>query len=185
MRITTGIYKGRNLAMPEGIRPTQEKVRKAVFDILGDISGLSFLELFAGSGAVGFEALSRGVSELVLVEQDCDCLKVIEKNSLLLGRPHGCFVYPQEAVKAIEELEKRKKKFDIVFLDPPYYKGKAPEESPAKKALQTIGRCDIVAPNGLVVAQHFRRDAVPRETGQYSLLRQSRYGDTVLSFYGV
>jgi 16S rRNA (guanine966-N2)-methyltransferase len=80
MRIISGKYKGRRIQMPKGIRPTQDKVRKALFDILGDISGLSFLELFAGSGAVGFEAVSRGAKELILVEDNRACQLTIAKN---------------------------------------------------------------------------------------------------------
>jgi 16S rRNA (guanine(966)-N(2))-methyltransferase RsmD len=80
MRITTGIYKGRNLLMPRGIRPTQELTRKALFDILGDIEGLSFLELYAGSGAVGIEAASRGAREVVLVENNSQVVKVLTQN---------------------------------------------------------------------------------------------------------
>lgn len=125
MRITTGEYKGRNLKTPKGIRPTQDKVRKALFDILGDIEGLIFLELFAGSGAVGFEALSRGVKEAVLVESNPACLETIEKNMELL-KTGACALYPQAAQRAIENFHKSRKSFDIIFLDPPYYKRKVP-----------------------------------------------------------
>jgi 16S rRNA (guanine(966)-N(2))-methyltransferase RsmD len=78
MRIISGKYKGRIIKRPKGIRPTQDKVRKALFDILQDIAGLSFLELFAGSGAVGIEALSRGIRDLTLVEYNRDCLLAIK-----------------------------------------------------------------------------------------------------------
>ena len=189
MRITTGIYKGRNLAMPKGIRPTQDKVRKAVFDILGDIEGLSFLELYAGSGAVGFEALSRGAGELVLVEYNRDCQLAIKKNIEFL-KANACSLYPQEAQKAIERLDKEGKDFDIIFFDPPYYVGntfrllQAPlGVSLSKKTLQTLGACDILAPNGLVIAQHFKRDELPAESGQLVLIKEAKYGDTILSIY--
>ena len=80
MRIITGKYKGRVIKMPKGIRPTQDKVRKALFDILGDISEMSFLELFAGSGAIGIEALSRGAKEAEFVEEKRDCARQIAAN---------------------------------------------------------------------------------------------------------
>ncbi len=191
MRITTGIYKGRKIVMPQGIRPTQDKVRKALFDILGDIKGLSFLELFAGSGAVGLEAISRGAVQVVLVEAQRASLEAIEKNIASLG-VKDCTVFPIAAAKAVGSLEKAKKSFDIVFLDPPYDKNRASaqkspdeEESATKKTLQMLGACDIVTPDGLVVAQHFKNDDVPERAGKLELLRQSRYGDTVLSFYTV
>ena len=100
MRITSGKYKGRLLVAAKMIRPTEDKVRKALFDILGDIRGFSFLELFAGSGAVGLEALSRGVSDLALVEYNSDCLLAIRQNIKSLGES-SCAVYPKEAGFAI------------------------------------------------------------------------------------
>lgn len=200
MRITTGEHKGRNLRMPKGIRPTQNKIRKALFDILGDIEGLSFLELFAGSGAVGFEAVSRGVADLTLVEYNRDCLVAIKKNidSLKLK---ACNVYPQEAQRAIKTFYKDKRKFDIIFLDPPYPKSLVPrpydklnkrgsgstgnlQEQPlSKKTLQTLGAYDILAPIGLIVVQHFKKDNLPKSLGSLILFKQATYSDTVLSFY--
>ena len=176
MRINSGKYKGRVIHMPKAIRPTQDKVRKALFDILGDIEGLSFLELFAGSGAVGFEALSRGVSDLVLVEYNRDCLLAIRKNIESL-KARSCVLYEGEAVKAIDTLQKNNKRFDIIFLDPPYYKDMS------KKILQMLGACDILARNGFVVAQHFKKEELPRESGKLVLVKESKYGDTLLSFF--
>jgi 16S rRNA (guanine(966)-N(2))-methyltransferase RsmD len=176
MRILGGIYKGRAVFIPAHIRPTQDKVRKALFDILGDMEGVSFLELFAGSGAVGFEAVSRGARDLVLVEYSRDCQMAIRKNIESL-KPKACDLYPSEAGSAIESLYRDKKKFDIIFLDPPYYRGES------KKILQMLGACDILARNGFVVVQHFKKDELPRESGKLALIKESRYGDTVLSFF--
>lgn len=162
--------------MPKGIRPTQDKVRKAVFDILGDINGLSFLELFAGSGAVGFEAASRGVTELTLVEESRDALKEIRNNIESLSLT-SCNLYPFAAEKAIRAFYKDKLKFDIIFIDPPYYKDMA------KKTLQMLGGYDILAPNGLLVVQHFKKDILQNKAGDLKLFRESKYGDTILSFY--
>ena len=176
MRIISGKYKGRTIQMPKGIRPTQDKVRKALFDILGDIAGLSFLELFAGSGAVGFEAASRGVTELTLVEHNRDCLRTIKQNIESL-RLKACNLYPQEVEKTIKGFRKDKRRFDIIFLDPPYY------HSLAKKTLQILEAYDILTPSGFIVTQHFKKDNLPDNLGVLSLFRQSRYGDTLLSFY--
>ncbi len=176
MRITTGKYKGKLLAMPKGIRSTQEKVRKAIFDILGDVGGLSFLELFAGSGGVGLEALSRGAKEVVFVEKDRRCIEKINKNLSLLGCL-GYRVIAQDAIKAIEQFNRNRQKFDIIFLDPPYYQGLS------KKTLQTLCAYDILAPNGLAVVQHFKKDNLPDGVGDLALFKQRRYGDTFLSFY--
>ncbi len=162
--------------MPAGIRPTQDKVRKALFDILGDIEGLSFLELFAGSGAIGFEAVSRGVKDLTLVEYGRDCLLAI-KNNIESLKVKACGVYPIEAEKAIKVLHKEARLFDIIFLDPPYYKALS------KKTLQTLSAYDILTKDGFIIVQHFKKDNLPDALGDLTLFRQSRYGDTMLSFY--
>jgi len=177
MRITSGKYRSRIIQMPKGIRPTQGKVRKAIFDILGDIKGLSFLELFAGSGAVGFEAASRGVIDLTMVEYNRDCLLAIRKNIESL-KLKACNLYPKEAGLAIEALYKNRRKFDIIFLDPPYS-----SEGLSKKTLQTLSLYDILAPTGLVVVQHFKKDILPEALGELTLIKQKTYGATVLSFY--
>lgn len=176
MRITTGQYKNRSISMPSNIRPTQDKVRKALFDILGDIEGLSFLELFAGSGAIGFEAVSRGAVDLTLVEHNRDCLLAIKKN-IESFKPKSCNLYSRQASETIRDLHKDKRRFDIIFLDPPYYLDLA------KKTLQTLSAYDILAPSGFIIVQHFKKDILPETLGVLSLFRQSRYGDTVLSFY--
>lgn len=192
MRITTGKYRNRKLHMPKGIRPTQDKVRKAVFDILGDISGLTFLELFAGSGAVGFEALSRGVAELTLVECNRNSVLAIKRNIALLNAS-ACKLYYLEAEKAVKLMGLNKKSFDIIFIDPPYYKGFTPRhclgpevstvESLAKKILQTLEGYDILSPNGLIVIQHSKLEQLPRDSLKFSLIKEAKYGDTWLSIF--
>jgi 16S rRNA (guanine(966)-N(2))-methyltransferase RsmD len=176
MRITTGKYRNRKLHMPKGIRPTQDKVRKAVFDILGDISGLTFLEIFAGSGAVGFEALSRDASELTLIESNRDSVLAIKRNIALLNAG-GCNLYHLEAEKAVKLLSLDKKSFDIIFIDPPYLKDMA------KKILQTLEGYDILSPNGLIVVQHSRLEQLPADSLKFSLIKEARYGDTWLSIF--
>ncbi len=182
MRITSGKYKGRIIESSQGIRPTEDRVRKALFDILGDIEGLSFLEIFAGSGAVGFEALSRGVKELILVENNRNCLRAINKNIESL-KERACELYEQEADEAIRTLGKENKKFDLIFLDPPYYKDIHKNESLAKKTLQTLEAYDILSPYGIIAVQHFKKENLPKESGNLALIKQAKYADTLLSFY--
>lgn len=176
MRIISGKYKGRTIKMPKGIRPTQDKVRKALFDTLGDIEGLSFLDLFAGSGAVGLEALSQGAKEVIFVEENKRCLQKLKENLSSLSSL-GYRVIELDVFAAIKQLGQKDKQFDIIFLDPPYYK------EMAKKTLQTLASYDILTATGLVIIQHFKKDNLPSRTGDLSLFRQARYGDTVLSFY--
>lgn len=176
MRITTGKYRNRKIYMPKGIRPTQDKVRKAVFDILGDISGLTFLELFAGSAAVGIEALSRGVSELTVVESNHESMKAIKRNIELL-KATDCNLYNLEAEKAAKLLSLNKKSFDIIFIDPPYHKDMA------KKILQTLEGYDILSPHGLIIVQHFKSEILPKDSLNFSLIKEAKYGDTWLSIF--
>jgi len=179
IRITTGIYKGRKIMMPSGIRPTQNITRKAIFDILGDVEGLSFLELFAGSGAVGIEAASRGAKEATFIEDNSLVLKVLEENlSLMLHTKY--YILPLDALVAIKRLADDNRRFDIIFFDPPYRKD---EGSLAKKTLQTLSAYDILAPAGLIIGQHPKKESLPEQLGVLSLLKLATYGNTSLSFY--
>lgn len=176
MRILSGQYRGKQIRVPRSIRPTQDLVKKALFGILGDLTDCSFLEMCAGSGAVGLEAVSRGAREVSFIESHRDCLKILRANIKQIA-PDECRVYSGRVQKVIKQLYSQKKQFDIVFLDPPYY------AELAKKALQTLGLYDIVAPTGLVIAQHFKKDPLPEKVGPLELFRQNYYGDTVLTFY--
>lgn len=178
MHIISGKYKGRTIKIPKGIRPTQNKVRKAVFDILADVSGLRVLELFAGSGAVGLEALSLGAAEAVFVEGRHSAAAVLRSNLSFL--PEASYeVIAKDALRAIERLSDGGERFDLIFLDPPYYKGLA------KKILQTISGYDIVSAAGNIVVQCFRKDELPQGEGRITCWKQARYGDTILAFYNI
>ena len=100
--------------MPRGIRPTQNKVRKAIFDIMRDIRGLSFLELFAGSGAVGIEALSQEAGEVVFVEEDRRCVEEIKRNFSLLALGEARII-ALDSLQGVRQLRREGKRFDIIF----------------------------------------------------------------------
>ncbi|MFH1622281.1 MAG: 16S rRNA (guanine(966)-N(2))-methyltransferase RsmD [Candidatus Omnitrophota bacterium] len=185
MRITSGLLKSRLIREPRNIRPTQDKIRKALFDtVRAKVSDSYFLELFAGSGAVGIEALSNGAKEVILVEQDKRCSKIIRDNLSKLGlldkdkaSLNNVFALNINALKSIDIFFRNKKKFDIIFLDPPYYKDLA------KKTLQKIAACDILAPSGLVIVEHNKKDILEQKYNNLTCFKQKRYGDIVLSFY--
>jgi 16S rRNA (guanine(966)-N(2))-methyltransferase RsmD len=183
MHIISGRFKGRTIKRPKGIRPTQDKVRKALFDILGHIEELSFLDLFAGSGAIGLEALSQGVTKVVFVEKDRQCCETIQESIEMLDKKQASNEKQEESILlmdvfgAIPIFFKNQQKFDIIFLDSPYY------QDLAKKTLKTLSHYDIVAPNGLIICQHFKRDVLPELLDNLRLIKQAKYGDTVLSFY--
>ena len=178
MRIILGEYSGRNVYMPAHIRPTQNLVRKAIFDIIGhDLSGLSFLELFSGSGAVGFEALSCGASEVVLIDHDPKCVGVIGENMTLLKpaeRGLSASVLCQDAFFSIKEFARQQKKFHVVFFDPPY------GLKLAKKTLKTLMTHDILHPSSFVVGQCDATERLPEVDGSLKVIKDKVYGSSRL-----
>jgi len=177
LRIISGKYKGRAIKIPKGIRPTQSKIRKALFDILGKkIKGSKFLEVFAGSGGIGLEAASLGADCVYFIENTPGCLKILKEN-LKYILANNFYLLAKDAFRAIKELALSNVKFEIIFLDPPYYKDMV------KKSLQVLAQYDILATNGYIVAQHFKKDILPEKIGNLILFRQIKYADTQLSFY--
>ncbi|MBF0572068.1 MAG: 16S rRNA (guanine(966)-N(2))-methyltransferase RsmD [Candidatus Omnitrophica bacterium] len=177
MKILGGKYKGRNFYMPEGIRPTQNVLRAAIFDLLGhDLSGLSFLELFAGSGAVGLEAISRGADEVVMVEHNDLNAKTIRENCELLGVDLGekFSLIHADAFTSVKRLSDERKPFDIVFFDPPY------GQKLAKKTLKLLALRDILHDQSLVMVQLEASEKLEiPET--LTMLTQRRYGSSHLT----
>lgn len=180
MNIIGGIYRGRVIAMPRGvkIRPTSNKVREALFNILGqDLTGKAVLDLFAGSGALGLEAISRGAGRVVFVDNDGRCIRAIKANLKKLVPGIDIRVTQLNALQAIKKLSADKEGFDIVFMDPPYHEGWT------KKTLINLGQCDILKNLGIVVSEHHKKEETAERAGRLVRFRQSRYGDTVISFY--
>ncbi|MFH1594228.1 MAG: 16S rRNA (guanine(966)-N(2))-methyltransferase RsmD [Candidatus Omnitrophota bacterium] len=181
MRIIAGEYRGRIIDMPKGasVRPTQDRVREAIFNIIRvSVPGSSVLDLYAGSGAFGLEAISRGAHMVVFIDNNIKCIKTIKANLSGIGiGPGSSQVFKREAASAIEKLESSGQKFDIAFLDPPYYK------ELAKNSLLKIEACDILSGRGFVIAEHFKTDEMPEKAGRLGLFEAKRYGDTVISFY--
>jgi len=180
MRIIGGEYRSRQIAMPRGvdIRPTQDKVREAIFNILGDISGRRVLELFAGSGAFGIEALSRGVEHVTFVDNNFKCANTIRLNleSLHIAN-NKCNIIKSDAFTAIPKLKESAGQFDIVFMDPPYYK------EMAKKCLIIADGCDILSRIGLMLVEHFKKDALPLDLKTLTMQEERRYGDAVITIF--
>ncbi len=180
MRVIGGSAKGRRLATlrTRALRPTPDRVREALFNILGDrISDARMLDLFAGSGAVGLEALSRGASAVVFVEAHEPACRLIEKNLLLCGLDERATVWRTDALQALRLLKAEGARFDLIFLDPPY-QGPLVEE-----ALGELGDGVLLAPEAQVVAEHFFKRTLPRQFGRLSCTRVARFGDVALSFY--
>lgn len=179
MRIIAGSLKGRRLAPVKGhIRPTGSKVREAVFNILGDaVADARVLDLFAGTGALGIEALSRGAREAVFVDDNPEALKVLRRNLEHLGLLDRTRVLPISVRQALKKLAVQGEDFDLAFLDPPYGGEKA------AAALQALEGAEIMSSGAWVVAEHSRREQMPEAAGLFTRRELRRYGDTQVAFY--
>lgn len=178
MRIIGGEFKSRQIVMPKGVevRPTQDKVREAIFNILGDITGKTVLELFAGSGAFGIEAISRAAGNVTFVDNNFRCCQTIRANLESLGVSDSRYdIIKANALSVFPRLARSEEKFDIIFLDPPYY------QDIAKKCLINIDSHDIVSACGLVIVEHFKKDALDAELERFVFVDERRYGDTVVT----
>ncbi|MFA5143897.1 MAG: 16S rRNA (guanine(966)-N(2))-methyltransferase RsmD [Candidatus Omnitrophota bacterium] len=180
MRIIGGEYRSRLIEMPKGteIRPTQDRVREAVFNILADVNGKRVLDLFAGSGAYGLEAVSRGASHVTFVENNSRCLATIDKNLGSLSIPESKYaVMRSSAYMVFDRLDQNGEKFDLIFIDPPYHKDMA------KKCLQYLDYYDILSPIALVVVEHSRADSLEVELNGLFPDKERKYGDTIITIF--
>jgi 16S rRNA (guanine966-N2)-methyltransferase len=181
MRIIAGEFKGRRLAAVRGrIRPTSDKVREAIFSILGPaVMEATVLDLFAGTGALSLEALSRGAADAVLVEEHAAALSVLRQNLEALGIHERVRVLPLPVSAALRKLTARRTQFSLIFLDPPYGRGLA------LNTLEALQDSCLMQPDARVVAEHSHRETLPEQVGRLRLNQCRRYGDTQVAFYGI
>jgi len=163
----------------DGLRPTSDKLRETLFNILAPrIAGTRVLDLYAGTGAVGIEALSRGAASVTFVESDRRAQTLIAENLLHCGVESGYAIIRASVARAIEQLDAAAfgpyELFDLVWLDPPY------DEQP-DAVLAAAGV--LIAPGGLLVLEHARRRPAPETAGRLVRVRQVTSGDSTLSFY--
>jgi 16S rRNA (guanine(966)-N(2))-methyltransferase RsmD len=179
MRIISGEARGRRLRAPRGAatRPTADRVREALFNILGSAADLSVLDLFAGTGALALEALSRGAAHAVLVDHAEAAVRVIHANLETLGYRDRARVLRLDVERALRLLERDGAKFDLIFVDPPY------EGPAAAAALAALGSGSLLAPGGLVVVEHDNRNRPLELQGILRLGQRRKYGQTEVSFY--
>jgi 16S rRNA (guanine966-N2)-methyltransferase len=177
MRVIAGALGGRRLIAPHGhaTRPTSDRVREALFSVLGDVTGARVLDLYAGTGALGIEALSRGATRAVFVENGRPALAALRENIASLGLGSASRVVTQPVLRALEGLA-AEGPFDLVLLDPPYA-----ALAEATRVLAALpGK--LAASEGRVVLEHASRDAPPAALG-LSLAFTRAYGDTAISLY--
>lgn len=159
-------------------RPTSDRVKESLFNIIyGYVHDSDVLDLFAGTGSLGIEALSRGAKSAVFVDKSKDCFDIIKDNLNHTKLVDKATVIASEVIGALDRLKSENKKFDIIFLDPPYYKNLIEE------TLNIIDKNGIISDNGIVIAEKNIADIIPEELGMLKLVRNQKYGDTVLAFY--
>jgi 16S rRNA (guanine966-N2)-methyltransferase len=176
MRITGGEARGRIIHSPPGreVRPTASKMRQALFNILGArISEASFLDIFAGTGLMGFEALSRGAAALTAIEQNKEMAQSIEENARTFG--YSCRILSIDFKKALVLLGGEK--FDIVFADPPYKSGFA------NMVVHEVADIDLLKEDGILVVEHSRSHEFKVVTNELVLTQTRPYGTSALSFF--
>ena len=181
MRVIAGKFRSRKLKGPGmlQIRPTSDRLRETLFDILGPtVDDSLFVDLYAGTGAIGIEAVSRGAREVILVESNAKAAKLIRENLAALGIQAGIELITADALKGLEKIAARHLVADFIFLDPPYERV---EEHLG--VLEFLDASHLVAPQGVVIVEHRSGMEVPERLDRLECTRQVEQGDAILSFY--
>jgi 16S rRNA (guanine966-N2)-methyltransferase len=181
MRIISGTHRGLHLATLKGgaLRPTSDQLRETLFNVLGpEVKGRALLDAYAGTGAVGIEAISRGASEVVFIEHHRPAAELIRRNLEALKIEEGFYVMTATVVKGLERLAAEGSHFDFVFLDPPYE-----EIREYHHVLRQLSRGELLLPTSLVIAEHSRHCNLEEQYGTLRRTRLLRRGDSQLGFY--
>lgn len=180
MRVIAGSKKGHALkAVPgKSTRPTTDKIKESLFSIIGPFfDGEKVLDLFAGSGGLGIESLSRGAGEAVFIDQASVAIKTIKDNLTACHLEDQASVYRNDAMRALKILQKNEAVFDLVFLDPPYKKQQL------EKILLFLDGAGLVADGARVVCEYEKGDFLPDVCGRFKKIKEAHYGITVLSIF--
>ena len=182
MRISGGESRGRQIKAPKhkGLRPTSDKVREALFSILAArVEGARFLELFAGTGAVGIEALSRGAERAVFVDGSAKAARLIRENLDAIGYREQAAVVAKDVLQFLRKTAAELGPFDIVFVDPPYHEEVGP------KTMEALGDEDAgcIETDAAVVYEHHKKYQAPESIGRLFKKKDYVYGDTVVTVY--
>jgi len=181
MRIISGAYRGRRLQAQKStkLRPTSDQLRETLFDVLGPtVEGSTFLDAYAGSGAVGLEALSRGAAHVVFIEHHRPAVELLRKNLEALKIESGYRLMTSEVLSGLERLSEEGGRFDYLFLDPPYA-----DIREYHHALRQSGRGELLKPTSWVIVEHSRHCILEDHYGALRRARLLRHGDAQLAFY--
>ncbi len=179
MRVISGIARGIQLSSVSGLatRPTSDRVKESLFNIIrSQIPNSDFLDLFAGNGGIGIEALSRGAKSVVFVDSNPACVQTIKKN-LAKTRLAGGEVYVCDVNRSLQIMSRQGRSFDIIFLDPPYGKGFV------QSTLKSIEELKLLNQTGIIVAEYGKKQDISSKTSKIFQVREERYGDTKLGFF--
>ena len=181
MRVIAGTFRSRRLEDPGklGIRPTSDRLRETLFNILGPaVADFLFVDLYAGTGAIGIEALSRGAREVIFIESDPKAARLARGNLAGLGIRAGSELIEVEALAGLEKLAVRHLMADFIFLDPPYEKKRE-----HLRVLEFLDASHLIAPLGLVIVEHHRKTELAERFDRLERTRVVQHGDAALSFY--
>ena len=176
MRVITGTARGRKIKEPAGmdIRPTTDMVKESVFNILQfDIEGRKMLDLFAGTGQMGIEALSRGAESVTFIDSSPDAIKLVKENLAITGFADKATVIYTDALNFLKNCGK----YDIIYIDPPY------KSTLADEALQLINRFDILKDNGIIVCENVYGTVLPELISPYTKIKERKYGKVAITVY--
>lgn len=178
MRVITGSARGHKLRTPEGrsTRPTTDKIKESLFNMLApELYDCEFLDLFSGSGAIGIEALSRGAKSAVFSDISTECIELIKSNLKFTKLFEKAEVYKQEAIALVQELGRKGRQFDLIFLDPPY------ESGMAMPVLEAIVKHAVLKKDGLIVVERASECPLSPVEG-LKITREKKYSKTTMTF---
>lgn len=177
LKLVGGSAKGRKLKGPKkaGIRPASARVRKSLFSILGDLEAKHVLDLFAGTGSMGLEALSQGAGEVTFVDQDPQAIQLIFHNLKKTGWLDRTYILKEKALAAIHRLGRMGRVYDIIFVDPPY------DQDLINPALKKISQVGLLAETGVILCEHSPREKVTF-LGRLKVVDVRKYGQTLVTF---
>lgn len=181
MRVIAGKARGKRLKAPPGdtTRPVTDMIKEALFNVWGEsIQGAAFLDLFAGSGSMGIEALSRGARNVIFVDNNARAVGIIKENLLNCHFSEGFEVHRNDVFRAINILQTRGTKFDLIYVDPPFT-----NEAIFDKVMKVLDEAQILEQNGIMVIRTYKKKTLPMSLNHLSKYRSNDYGESVLHYY--
>lgn len=180
MRVISGKARGLKLNTPKNqdVRPTTDRVKESLFNIINSyIIDSKILDLFAGSGSLGIECLSRGASKCIFVDISKESIDLVKSNVKKARVENESIIINADFKDAVKKLQVQKEKFDVIFMDPPYYKDMF------VSALEGIDNADLLDEDGIIIIEHDTKDTFPNNIGRLEKDKSKKYGSTTLTFY--